>query len=564
MKLTIQQILPLKKIQKPFVLLSFAALVISVTSCEDMLNVDQRGLVSYEENYKNEFDSRSAAMGIAGLFQQTISGQYVLLGELRSDLMDVTENADAYMRELSEHNVSADNPYANPRSFYKVILNCNDALYNIQYMRDSGLLSEAIYNRDYSEIAGFRAWMYYLLAVHFGEVPYVTTPIENTDMINDKDYPVLGLETIIDSLVVSLQEIPNLDLVDWAVSIDDYAGINRAFVDKKVLLGDLLLWQENYAAAANIYKQIMDRNDPSGRYSSKTSYIFGYGGEEQSEQAYEWRDMFRTYVGGVSASTLYREWRWYCIIDSRFDQFSDFIKYFSFYNGDYMLKPSEYAMALWEEDTVPGGEFDKRGEEASWAMEGGNPVVQKYLYGVEDQFSNDADLYVFRIGTIYLRYAEAVNRLGQCELALAILNPQNNSLADDPRARSNNSLFNFDDYYLRVLTSLEVHASSRGVRGRVSLPPVTIPASVQTLQDSILFIEDALSKEYAKEVAFEGERWQNLLRFALRRERESAGTGAAFLANTVAAKFEAKGETGKAQEVRQKLMNRENWFLPME
>jgi hypothetical protein len=56
----------------------------------------------------------------------------------------------------------------------------------------------------------------------------------------------------------------------------------------------------------------------------------------------------------------------------------------------------------------------------------------------------------------------------------------------------------------------------------------------------------------------------NLLRIANRREKEAAGSGAQFLADAVARKFEAKGDMGTAALVRAKLLNRDNWFLPLE
>ena len=81
-------------------------------------------------------------------------------------------------------------------------------------------------------------------------------------------------------------------------------------------------------------------------------------------------------------------------------------------------------------------------------------------------------------------------------------------------------------------------------------------------EDSIRIIEDLISLEYAKEVAFEGERWQNLLRFAHRKEFLGEG-GSTFLGNAVAAKFDANGDGSTAAEIRNKFMDVENWYLPL-
>ena len=63
-----------------------------------------------------------------------LAKQYMLWNELRGDLMDITSNSDQYLRQISEHTVTVDNPYINPQPFYDVIINCNDALKNFTIM----------------------------------------------------------------------------------------------------------------------------------------------------------------------------------------------------------------------------------------------------------------------------------------------------------------------------------------------------------------------------------------------------------------------------------------------
>ncbi len=76
------------------------------------------------------------------------------------------------------HNVWQDgNPYANPRPFYEVILNCNDVMHNFDIMlRDKKLKLEE-YNQRYSDVAALRCWLYLQLGTQFGNVPYITDPI---------------------------------------------------------------------------------------------------------------------------------------------------------------------------------------------------------------------------------------------------------------------------------------------------------------------------------------------------------------------------------------------------
>lgn len=550
----------LKRLPKPLTLI---ILMMMMLSCEDMLNVDLKDVVTSDKNFKNDFDSRAAALGIAGLFQETLADQYILLGELRADLLDVTLNADEYMRQLSVHSVDPSNPYLNPGNFYKIILSCNDALSNINIMNQEGRISLTNYSRDYSEIAAFRCWMYYLLAVHFGSVPYVTETIEDIDMTDINSYPVVSLDNMIDSLAAFMSSLPSLGMTDWGISIDDYGGINRAFVDKTMFLADLFLWKGYYREAAVLYRTIMDEgNDLASLDKYKCSYYFGYN--YPAGGGFSWPNMFKTYIGGISSSAQYREWRWFCIVDNRFDQTNSLVKWFSGNYGQYMLKPSYLSISNWKEQHLINGKpGDLRGEGASWADENGNPVVQKYLFGVTSQFNQDADLFIFRGGTVFLRYAEAANRLGYCRLALAILN--SNGLAADSRARElDDYVFRFDSTATARLWTREnqyKYRDSYGVRGRCYVAPPEIP-ELSSKQDSIIYIENIISQEYALELAYEGDRWQNLMRIANRREKEAAGTGVQFLADAVARKFEVNGDNGTAALVRTRLLIKDNWFLP--
>ena len=79
--------------------------------------------------------------------------------------------------------------------------------------------------------------------------------------------------------------------------------------------------------------------------------------------------------------------------------------------------------------------------------------------------------------------------------------------------------------------------------------PVAAPS------DSLIAIENGLLKEAALENAFEGNRWPDLLRIALRRNDPS------IIADRVYNKI-LKDGSGNAGAARAKLMDPANWYLP--
>jgi len=70
-------------------------------------------------------------------------------------------------------------------------------------------------------------------------------------------------------------------------------------------------------------------------------------------------------------------------------------------------------------------------------------------------------------------------------------------------------------------------------------------------------VEDLIIAESGLETAFEGNRWGDLLRIALRRQ----ATDPNYLANKIGAKFDA-AHSADAAVVRAKLADKANWYLP--
>src|SRR5476651_2884479 len=99
-------------------------------SCKKTFDLQPKSVVDISNNYRNVTDANAAVLGVYGKFLG-LAEQYVVLNELRADLMDVTPNADKYLQEISQHHVTIGNPWGDPRPYFTIILNCNDILYHM-------------------------------------------------------------------------------------------------------------------------------------------------------------------------------------------------------------------------------------------------------------------------------------------------------------------------------------------------------------------------------------------------------------------------------------------------
>lgn len=551
----------------------------SLFSCQDLLEVEPENALDASKFYQNKFDADAAVIGIYGEFMN-LAQRHVVLNELRADLMDVTANADNDLVELSRHRVSMGNPYADPKPYYKVILLCNDALSNFDRMLAENKIDNTEYIQRYADIATLRSWLYLQLVTHYGEVPYITEPfVRLADVRNLDRFPRLGIEAMVKELIKVMEALPYMELYtttnSLAAPIDNYATL-KFFIHKKQFLGDLYLWDGRYLDAAKMYKDVMETGGPGNydmyrigwSFPTDTDLAVGYIRFKDDDyfslvdsETDGWRSIFDRPVD----TWFNHEWIWYLPFDTRFAPKNPFVDLFSNQGGRYLVKPSERAMSLWNSQVQNNGiPYDARRVFTVHNILG-QPVIKKYIYDYNPAvpLETSGKWFLSRAANLHLRYAEAANRDNKRKLALAMLNQGISATYDNPdvsderidkqtfypfpydfEARNSNTPYFFRDTYHKHV----------GIRGRAYVQAKPVPAGI-TPQDSTSLIEDHLVEEAALELAYEGHRWNDLVRVAVRRNDP------AFLADKIRDKL-ARANDPRASEVHALLMNRENWFLP--
>src|SRR4051812_36872977 len=96
--------------QRMIRLLALATILMLVNSCKKIFDLKPTTTVDQAQMYRNVYDADAAVVGIYGKVM-LLAKPYLLMNELRADLMDITMNSDRFLRQLSEHNVTTDNPY---------------------------------------------------------------------------------------------------------------------------------------------------------------------------------------------------------------------------------------------------------------------------------------------------------------------------------------------------------------------------------------------------------------------------------------------------------------------
>ncbi len=607
-----------------------------VTSCKDFFDPKQEIDITEDELYKDWYEYRSVAMGMYGL-QQKLVEQLIILGELRGDLLTITENADADLVEIYNFNVSKDNKYASPENFFKLINACNNFIRILERNHPEVLNKDSEvsnFDRIYGEALCMRAWAYFNAARIYGKVPFIPSSLATMDEINnfvnssgsyvDSVTIVYSLDgfhndTIYaDSVTVLEKQLYDLPKVIEHFTYELENNIKALGVDYTAnsssegtweittwntyalhaLLGSMYLTEGDLTDAAVHFESIIKNpNDETYRYQLTNDFAGN-----------NWASIFRQLNNKEHIYAIY--------FDKDMQQQNDLSDLFlPIPPYHFMLKPTKAAVNMFESswmgfnlivnNTNPsltrvdpdnfGFPADPRGYGTTFVyfdkgtlqgvdreyvkmiydkangntravnslMENKDTCVYKYFLG-QNVYDNDICFPLYRAGSVHLYLAEIYNYWVHW-----VPKPGGGAPTLNTELQKARGLVNYGEYYSEVLSRIQ-----RGVRGRVGYSGPNEEINYKSIQydfDPVTNMvtgyvnfgtndlavkkrfEDKLMNERARECAFEGERFYDLMRVAKRRNDP------AFLASKVAAKY----PSAKQEYIYNLLMNEENWYIHM-
>lgn len=250
------------------------SVVCGFSACSDFFDQSSEQVIFTEKEHLNT--ATDTVYSVTGIINklQTIADRTILLGEVRGDLVDVTNVTNSDLRDMALFNIGNDNRYNQPRDYYAVINNCN---YFVAHA-DTALKNnrnEYIFMKEYAAVKAIRAWTYLQLVINYGSVPFVTDPVL-TKQDAEINYPFYGIEEVCRYFIDDLLPLAERYKREYPT----YGTI--ASIDSKLLwfpinivLGDLYLWlasithsQAYYRESAlRYYKYISERNGDQSFYA---------------------------------------------------------------------------------------------------------------------------------------------------------------------------------------------------------------------------------------------------------------------------------------------------------
>ena len=232
---------------------------LALTSCGDYLEIEPRNIITEDNFWDEKADVEQMVLGCYAKMQEdAFIRRCIVWGEVRSDNVtngstDPSDNSqgkkDLSLWHVMRNGIRTDNAYTTWVDFYNVINRCNILIKKApEVAQIDPDFSDTEAAAFVAECSGIRALCYFYLVRAFNNVPFYFDPIQSEEDV--KNLPVTARDEIIDALISDLQDnVGNAykALPGYKTPAASRYNSNR-FTQNAIyaLLCDLCLWRGRY------------------------------------------------------------------------------------------------------------------------------------------------------------------------------------------------------------------------------------------------------------------------------------------------------------------------------
>lgn len=240
--------------------------ILWISSCSDWLYLEPADGILTDEFWQSESDLHAGMMGCYASMLGGGSGSYsipqlmFLWGEIRADMLTSYSNAPADYTMVAEDDIKADNSFCNWGSFYTTINYCNTVLEKAP----SILALDASFSVDEmnmyrAEALTIRALMYFYLTRIYRDVPLVLTA--SSSDLQDYTLEKSSYQDVWNQIEADLKEAERYIPYTYSTTQREDKGRITAYT-VWAIMADFYLWTEQYQKSEACCDKIIN----SGKY----------------------------------------------------------------------------------------------------------------------------------------------------------------------------------------------------------------------------------------------------------------------------------------------------------
>ena len=442
-------------LKKIFYNLICVSSLLIASSCDSWLALSPQDGIVQSRFWQNKEQVESAVGGIYASLIDGLPEKMFILGEIRSDMVTSSFRITSAELDIMSSNILPTNYLTDWRDFYRIINYSNTVVEFAPTVLDKDkTYTETALKGHVAEAKAMRAWMYFYLVRLYGDVPLKLSATSSDDEI----VPLAksGKDIILAQIVKDLEEAEKDIPSTYGNKEKDHSRITKHMVN--TLQADVYLWMEKPTEALAATNKVIASakfglvSSPERSISWFNTIKAGNSNEGIFELAHG-----SDYVIRFVATT----YPFYAIFGSGASS-----TYRRYQSTTYVTE------TLFTEDIIDPTNYDTRADDASLSTATG--VIRKY-----DRLTGDTpfNFIVYRYADVLLMKAEALALLNRGTEALAIV---------------------------------------KQIRQRAWAIPQTEKSPEPTNIDGVGGVLEYILDERAREFAFEGKRWFDVLRHAKR------------------------------------------------
>ena len=218
------------------------------TGCSDFLEIKPQTEIILEDFWNEKADVENVVTGCySALLEADVRNRMMVWGEVRSDNVmsgqNINNNVDLY--NVLKENITAMNSFTKWDAFYDVINRCNTVIKYAPGVAeiDPGY-TEGDLKANIAEVSALRDLCHFYLIRTFRDVPYSTEAFTDDDQV--MDLPATPFATVLEYLIADLEKVKNDAVTRYPETKPRY---QTGRITKDVIhamLCEMYLWKQDY------------------------------------------------------------------------------------------------------------------------------------------------------------------------------------------------------------------------------------------------------------------------------------------------------------------------------